>query len=212
MGGDITAFQVTRVSTEVPPAIEENDTYADLGPSRLYAKVKALELGKEGSFRLLVTPFARFGLPTDTSRTREERRMPVRGVIDDRVIGGPYFSIEPGVSAGFAIGIFSAYVHQSFPIVPIHDQDVTHVFFANHLGARVLLFDHLEVVGELGGLLRLTEAYDGERLSAWSVSPGLRWIGESLSLELSARFGLGDDSRDAYGLCTLFAAVAWTFN
>jgi len=214
VGADLVAFQTTTLMADLPPVIHEDRTMCDLGPLRLRAKVRALEELRETPvkryrFELALTPFFSLGLPTDTSRIREERRMPVRGALDDRVFEGPYFLIEPGVAFGASLGVFSFYTHQGALFVPVHDQDLTHFYWTMHYGLAARIADVVEVVTELNGLLRFTRDYNEERLFPWAFSPGARLLLGKMAYELSARIGLNDDAHDPYGDFTLALAVAW---
>lgn len=214
VGADLVAFQTTTLMVDLPPVIHEDRTLYDLGPLRLRAKLRAFEVeretpGKGYEFQLVLTPFFGLGFPTDTSRIREERRMPVRGVIDDRVFEGPYFLIEPGAALGMRLGVFTFYTHQGALFVPIHGQDKTHVYYSMHYGLAARIADVVEIVAETNGLLRFTKDYNEERLFPWAFSPGLRLRFDELSYEISARVGLNDDAYHPYGDFTLALGVAW---
>jgi len=187
--------------------IDEWTSFYDLGPLRLRARMVAFRLAT-GPLELAITPFFRLGLPTDTSRVREHRRVPIRRVIDDRVIEAPYFLIEPGVSVGGAIGPVSYYTHQAPIIAPIHDVD-THFLWSMHYGAGIRIVDLLEVAAEISGLLRATDDFQERKLSAWSVDPGIRLITGSLEWEISARFGISDQAAVPFGVVTAGFAVCW---
>lgn len=137
--------------------------------------------------------------------------MPIRGVIDDRVIDGPYFLIEPGAAYGVTLGVFCVYTHQGLLIAPIHDQDKTHVFYSMHYGLGAKIAGLVEIVVEANGLMRFTENIAHERLAAWAVSPGVRLVLDSASFELSSRLGLGNDAYDPYGNVTLGLTFGWRF-
>ena len=216
LGGSITAFQSTTLMTELPPAIDEKRTYFDLGLLEIHGRFRVLELKRNTSdsnwpFEVALTPFFRLGLPTDTSRLREDRHMPIRGVLDDRVIDGPYFLIEPGAAFGVTLGVFCLYTNQGLLIAPIHDQDKTHVFYSMHYGLGARIAGLVEIVVEANGLMRFTENIAHERLAAWAVSPGVRLVLGSAGFELSSRLGLGDDAYDPYGDVTLSLSFGWRF-
>ena len=216
LGGSITAFTSTTLMIDLPPAIDEKSTYFDLGLMEIHGRFRILELkwrgpDKKWPLELALTPFFRLGLPTDTSRIREDRHMPIRGVIDDRVIDGPYFLIEPGAALGVTLGVFCVYTHQGVLFAPIHGQDKTHVFYSMHYGLGARIAGLVEIVVEANGLMRFTENIAHERLAAWAVSPGVRLVLDSASLELSSRLGLGNDAYDPYGDVTLGLTFGWKF-
>jgi hypothetical protein len=214
IGADLVAFQTTTLMADLPPVIHEERTMYDLGPLRLRAKVRALEARRETPvkryrFELALTPFFSLGLPTDTSRIREERRMPVRGIVDDRVFEGPHFLIEPGAALGMSLGVFAFYAHQGALFAPIHGEDKTHFYYAMHYGLAARIAEVVELAAELNGLLRFTRDYNEQRLFPWAFSPGVRLLHGQMAYELSARIGLNDDAYDPYGDFTLALAVAW---
>lgn len=212
LGADLVAFTSTTLLVDLPPVIHESRTFYDLGPLRIRGKLLVLEelwgSGKAGGV-LVLTPFFSLGFPTDTSRTREERRMPVRGVMDDRVFEGPYFLIEPGVAFAASLWVFSLYTHQGALFAPVHGQDLTHFYWAMHYGLSAVIIKRLEIVAEVSGLLRFTRDYNDERLFPWAFSPGFRVRLGEFSLELSARVGLNDDAYDPFGGFTLGMGVTW---
>lgn len=214
LGGELVAFQTTTLLTEVPPLIDEKETKLDIGVLRLRARVRAFELArstpKEGyRFELALTPFFSLGLPTDSSRIRWSRRMPIRGALDDRVFDGPYLLIEPGAAFGATLGVFSFYAHQGFVFAPIVGEDTTHFVWSMHYGLAARIADVVELSTELDGLLRFTRDYGGGRLFPWAFSPGVRVLGGEMAYELSARIGLDRDARHPYGDFTLALGVAW---
>jgi hypothetical protein len=214
IGGDLVAFQTTTLKTDLPPLIREKGTAFDLGVLRLRARVRAFELARSTPrkgyrFELALTPFFSLGLPTDTSRTRWDRRTPIRGALDDRVIDGPYFLVEPGASFGMTLGVFSFYTHQGFLFAPILGADETHFVWAVHTGVAARIDGVVELSAELDGLLRFTRGYEGERLFPWAFSPGVRLLHGAMAYELSARVGLNDDAYDPYGDFTVALGAAW---
>ena len=94
VAADLVAFQSNTIKRSVPPVIDETNSYFDLGIARLNAKYVAFFYYKEGApkwpFQIVLTPFFRLSLPTDTSRLRPDRWMPIRRVLDDRVFESPY--------------------------------------------------------------------------------------------------------------------------
>jgi hypothetical protein len=214
LGGELVALQTTTLMTELPPLIDEKRTSADLGVLRLRARFRAFELARSTPqkgyrFELALTPFFSLGLPTDTSRLRWERRMPIRGALDDRVVDGPYFLVEPGAAFGMTLGVFSFYTHQGWLFAPIHGEDKTHFVYAMHYGLAARLAEVVELSTELDGLLRFTRDYAGEQLFPWAFSPGVRFLHGDWAFELSARVGLNDDAYDPYGDITAAFGVAW---
>jgi hypothetical protein len=214
LGGDLVAFQTTTLMTELPPLIDEKRTSFDLGVLRLRARLRAFELAratprKGFRFELALTPFFSLGLPTDTSRTRWERRMPIRGALDDRVIDGPYVLVEPGAAFGMTLGVFSFFSHQGWLFAPIAGADVTHFVYSMHYGLAARIAGVVELSTELDGLLRFTRGYEGERLYPWAFSPGVRFLRGDWAFELSARVGLNADAHDPYGDITVGLGVAW---
>ena len=214
VGGDLVAFQTTTLMTELPPLIDEKRTSFDLGVLRLRARFRAFELARSTPergyrFELALTPFFSLGLPTDTSRIRWERRMPIRGALDDRVVDGPYFLVEPGAAFGMTLGVFSFYTHQGWLFAPIHGVDKTHFIYAMHYGLAARIADVVELSTEFNGLLRFTRDYSGDQLYPWAFSPGVRLLRGDWAFELSARVGLNDDAYDPYGVITVGLGVAW---
>ncbi|MBW2278872.1 MAG: hypothetical protein JRF63_15370, partial [Deltaproteobacteria bacterium] len=149
LGGSLVAFQSLHDHVDLPPVIDEWTSFYDLGPLRLRARMIAFRLAT-GPLELALTPFFRLGLPTDTSRIRQHRRVPVRRVIDDRVIEAPYFLIEPGVSVGGAIGPVSWFTHQAPIVAPIHDVE-THFLWSMHYGLGIRIGDIFEIAAEIAG-------------------------------------------------------------
>jgi hypothetical protein len=135
--------------------------------------------------------------------------MPIRGALDDRVIEGPYFLVEPGVAFGTTLGVFSFYAHEGFLFAPIRGADVTHFVWAMHYGVAARIGGVVELSAGLDGLLRLTRDYEHRRLLAWAFAPGARLLLGDFALELSARVGLNRDACDPYGDFTLGLGVAW---
>jgi hypothetical protein len=207
LGGSLVAFQTTHDHVDLPPMIDEWTSFYDLGPLRLRARMTAFRFAA-GPLELAITPFFRLGLPTDTSRIRLHRRVPIRRVIDDRVIDAPYFLIEPGVSAGGAIGPVSFFTHQAPILAPIHDVE-THFFWSMHYGVGVRIAEVFEIAAEISGLMRGTEDFQGRKLSAWSVDPGIRLITGAWEWEISSRFGISDEADVPFGIFTLGFAVCW---
>jgi hypothetical protein len=214
LGGDLVAFQTTTLMTELPPLIDEKGTSTDLGVLRLRARFRAFELARATPergyrFELALTPFFSLGLPTDTSRIRWERRTPIRGALDDRVIDGPYFLVEPGAAFGMTLGVFSFYTHQGWLFAPIRGADKTHFIYSMHYGLAARIAAIVELSTEVDGLLRFTEDYKGEPLYPWAFSPGVRLLHGDWAFELSARVGLNEDAYDPYGDITAAFGVAW---
>jgi hypothetical protein len=207
LGGSFVVFQSVHDHVDLPPVIDERTSFFDLGPLRLQAKLIAFKT-RAGPLDLAITPFLRLGLPTDTSRQRRHRRMPIRRVLDDRVIEAPYFLIEPGAAAGGTIGPVSFFTHQAPVIAPIHDVQ-THLLWSMRFGAGIRIVDVIEIAAEIGGLMRATEDFQEDRLNAWSVDPGLRLITGVLEWELAARFGITDEAHYPYGKVTAGFAVVW---
>jgi len=214
LGGELVAFTTTTLLTELPPLIDDKVTKYDLGVLRLRARVRAFELARSTPrkgyrFELALTPFFSLGLPTDTSRIRWNRLMPIRGVLDDRVIDGPYFLVEPGTAFGMTLGAFSFYTHQGMLFAPIHGADETHFIWAMHYGLAARIAKIVELATELDGVLRFTRDYKGDQLFPWAFSPGVRILGGEMAYELSARVGLNADAYHPYGDFTLAIGVAW---
>ena len=208
VGGELIALQVTAIRTEVPPAIDELATCADLGPLRVRARYLALER-ERGPFSFLVTPLLSLGLPTGTDRIRPRRRMPIRRVIDDRVFDGPPFVIEPGVTGAVLLGPLSAHAAQSALLVPVHEQ-AFHFAWSSHLGLGIRLFGRLALVVDWAVLARATRDFAGRRLAAQSLDPGVRVRVGDLEIEAGAKIGLGEHADAPYGDLTALAGVVWT--
>ncbi|MBW2260558.1 MAG: hypothetical protein JRG91_01190, partial [Deltaproteobacteria bacterium] len=183
LGGEIVALQVTNLNTELPPAIDEWVTFFDLGILRLHARYMAFSM-RTKIMELAVTPFLRLGLPTDTSRVRENRHMPIRHVLDDRTVNAPYVLIEPGVNVGLTLGPVSIYTHQAPVLAPVHGE-AFHFIWSMHFGAAVDILHVVDVSFDISGLLRPTKAHqedpDTDRasraepyLTAFALCPGVR--------------------------------------
>jgi hypothetical protein len=207
LGGSLVAFQTFHDHVDLPPMIDEWTSFYDLGPIRLRARMVGFRTAT-GPLELAITPFFRLGLPTDTSRIREHRRVPIRRVIDDRVIDSPYFLIEPGVSVGGTIGPVSFFTHQAPILAPIHDVD-NHFLWSMHYGVGVRIADVFEIAAEISGLMRATDDFQERKLSAWSVDPGLRLITGSLEWEVSSRLGISDHADVPFGIFTIGFAICW---
>ncbi|MFO8072640.1 MAG: hypothetical protein R6V85_12280 [Polyangia bacterium] len=208
LGGELVALQTSTLGTRVPPAIDERRTFADLGPLRIHGRMVAYRLEHDW-LAVALTPFLRLGFPTDTSRIRPDHHIALRYVIDDRVFLSPLFLVEPGITAGAALGPVSFYTHQGPIAAVIHDERF-HFLWSMHYGAGIELFHLVEVACELGGLLRGTEDFRGERWKGWAVSPGARLLLEEISIELSSRFGvISKGSVHAHGDFTLFLGITW---
>jgi hypothetical protein len=209
LGGELVALQTTFVRTEVPPAIDEWARFADLGTLRLHARYVAWRReGRDHGPDLVLTPFVRLGLPTDTARLRPNRRMPARRVIDPRVFEAPCVVVEPGASLAVVWGPVSFFAHEAPVFAPVVDQ-VFHFFWSSHLGAGIRLWRRLELAVETSALVRTTEDFAGERLAAFSVDPGLRLHLRDFALELSTRIALTDDARHPYGELTGFLGLGF---
>jgi hypothetical protein len=207
IGGSLVALQTTHDHVELPPVIDEWTSFYDLGPLRLQARMIAYRLAT-GPLELAVTPFLRLGMPTDTSRIREHRRMPIRRVLDDRVVEAPYVPIEPGVSVGGLIGPVSFYTHQAPLMVPIHGERF-HFLWSMHMGFGIRVKDRVEFAVETSGLMRATDDFQQRKLIAWSIDPGFRVITGKLAWELGTRVGLSDDAQAPFGHVTAGFAACW---
>jgi hypothetical protein len=218
LGGEIVALSITNIGTELPPAIDEWVTFPDLGILRLHARYLALSL-RTKIVELAVTPFLRLGLPTDTSRLRENRHMPIRHVLDDRTVNAPYVLIEPGVNVGLTLGPVSVYTHQAPVLAPVSGE-VFHFFWSMHVGAAVDILHVVDLSFDVTGLLRSTKAHqeDGETdrarrlapfLEAFALCPGIRLKKGTFDYEISARIGITDEAHDTYGDFTLAFAMTW---
>ncbi len=218
LGGEIVAFQMTNIGTELPPAIDEWVSFFDLGILRLHGRYVAFSL-RSGILELAVTPFLRLSLPTDTSRVRESRHMPIRHVLDDRTVNAPYFLIEPGVNVGLTLGPVSLYTHQAPVLAPVHGE-AFHFIWSMHVGAAVDILHLVDVSLDVAGLLRPTRAHqedpDSDRasraepyLTAFALCPGVRLKKGAFDYEISARIGITDDAYNAYGDFTIAFAMAW---
>jgi hypothetical protein len=218
IGASLVAFQTTHTNTDLPPAIDEWRSYFDLGPLRLHARFMALRISRRG-LELGLTPFLRLVLPTDTSRIRESRDMPIRRVLDDRVLDAPYVLVEPGVSFGITVGPASLFTHQGAVLAPIHGE-AFHFLWSMHYGVGVDILGVVDVSVEIAGLLRPTRAHqedpDRDRASraepyfmAFGLCPGVRLKRGALDYELAARIGLTEDALYAYGDFTIAFTVTW---
>jgi hypothetical protein len=209
LGGELVALQATFVHTEVPPAIDEWARFADLGMLRVHVRYAVWRPeGRDKGPDLVLTPFLRLGLPTDTARLRPARRMPVRRVVDPRVFEAPCVLVEPGASLAVVWGPVSFFTHEAPVFAPVVDS-VFHFFWSSHVGAGLRLWRRFELALESSALVRTTEDYSGERLAAFSVDPGLRLHLGDFALELSTRIALSDDARHPYGELTSFLGLAW---
>lgn len=207
VGAQLVALQSTNLHTRLPPAVDEWNNFFDLGPARLWVSFMAVALAR-GPVELAVTPFFRMMLPTDTARLRDERRLPIRRVLDDRVAYSPYMLFEPGLSLALTVGPASFYTHQAPVLAPVFGE-VFHFLWSMHVGAAVNILGKVHLVAELSALLRPTRDFTDEPLTAVAVCPGVRYVHGSLSFELSSRIGVTDDAYDPYGDFSLGFAVAW---
>jgi hypothetical protein len=208
LGGELVALQTSTLRTRVPPAIDESRTFVDLGPLRIHGRMVAHRLEHDW-LAVALTPFLRLGFPTGTSRTRPDRHVALRYVVDDRVFSSPLFLVEPGITAGAALGPVGLYTHQA-PIAAVIHDEVFHFLWSMHYGAGIEIFDIVEIACELGGVLRATEDFRGEKWKGWSVSPGARLLLGEISIELSSRLGVISAGSDhAYGDFTLFLGFEW---
>jgi hypothetical protein len=207
LGGSLVAFQMNHDHVDLPPVIDERTAMYDLGPLRLLARMIAFR-DRAGPLQLAITPYFRLGLPSDTSRTRQHRRVPIRRVIDDRVIEAPYLLIEPGVSMGGTLGPVSIYTHQAPVLAPIHGVEL-HFFWAGHFGTGIRIDDVFEIAAEISGLMRATDDYRERKLSAWSFDPGMRLHTGALEWEIAARIGISDQAQQPFGHVTAGIAVCW---
>jgi len=213
VGGDLVALQTNTVRTRLPPVIDEKDRHVNLGVLRLHIRARVFSIKKKNPKKLPIvlalTPFFRMGLPTDTSRIGQDRRMPMRYMLDSDVLENPYFLVEPGVAAGFLFWRINIYTHQSLMAAPVKNGEA-YWFYSFHNGIAARIADMFELIFELNGLMRLTENDQGDRLSAWAASPGLRFIHGNFSYELSARLGYGKDPLQPYGKFTAACSISWT--
>lgn len=207
LGGSLVAFQTLHDHVDLPPVIDEWTHLYDLGPLRLHLRGVAFQMAS-GPLELAIAPFFRLGLPTDTSRIRQHRRVPIRRVIDDRVIEAPYFLIEPGVAVGGVIGPVSFYTHQAPILAPVHRVE-THFLWSMHYGVGIRIADLVEIGAEISGLLRATDDFQERKLSAWSFDPGLRLITGSWEWEISSRIGISDQAQMPFGIFTAGFAICW---
>ena len=218
LGGEIVALQMTNLGTLLPPAIDEWVSFFDLGILRLHGRYMALSL-EAGIVELALTPFLRLSLPTDTSRVRENRNMPIRHVLDDRTVNAPYVLIESGINLGLTLGPVSIYTHQAPVLAPVHGE-AFHFIWSMHLGAAVDILHVVDVCLDIAGLLRPTKAHqedpDNDRasraepyLTAFALCPGVRLKAGTFDYEVSARIGITEDAYNAYGDFTLAFAMAW---
>jgi hypothetical protein len=208
VGAQLVALQTTSLHTEVPPALDEWRTFFDLGPARLNVSFAALSF-ERGIVELVLTPFVRIVLPTDTSRIRPDRQMPIRRVLDDRVVYDPWMLFEPGVGFALAVGPASVWTHQGGVLAPVLGQHVLHFFWSMHVGAGVSIAGRVHLGLELSGLLRPTRDDRDDRLAALALSPVVRYVHGELTYELAARCGLTGDAFEPYGDFTLGVAVTW---
>jgi hypothetical protein len=207
VGGSVVAFQTTHDHVDLPPVVDEWTSFFDLGPLRLRARMIAYRLAT-GPLELALTPFFRLVLPTDTARIRPHRRMPIRRVLDDRVVEAPYVPIEPGVSLGGLVGPVSFYTHQAPLFVPIPDEKF-HFLWSMHYGVGIRVRQRVEFATEVSGLMRATDDFHERKLSAWSVDPGFRLVTGAFRWELGARVGISDGARVPFGHVTAGFAASW---
>jgi hypothetical protein len=218
LGAELVAFQTTHYNTDLPPAVDEWRHFFDLGPLRIHAHYMALAI-RRGKAELALTPFLRFVFPTDTSRIREFRDMPIRHVLDDRAFSAPYFYIEPGASLGFTVAFLTLYTHQSPVLAPVHGESFQ-FFWSMHYGVAVDILELVDVSVEVAGLLRATRAHQedpdrdregehGPYFTAFALCPGVRLKKGAFTYEVAARIGLTEDAYHAYGDFTLAFALTW---
>lgn len=224
IGAALVALQTTHYHTDLPPAIDEWRNFFDLGPLRVHARFQALRF-KERFAELALTPFFRLVFPTDTSRIREFRDMPIRHVLDDRVFTAPYFLVEPGLSLGVTLGPVSLTMHQAPVFAAIHEE-AFQFFWSMHYGVGVDILGVVDLSVEIAGLLRPTRAHQehpdrdrwvhdnhvrlvGPFLEAFAVCPGVRLKRSRFTYEISARIGITPDAYNAYGDFTIAFAMTW---
>ncbi len=206
LGAQLVALQTTSMHTVLSRAIDEWKSFFDLGPTRLHVAFVAFWM-ERGKVELAITPFVRISLPTDTSRIRDERNMPIRRTLDDRVALAPYMLFEPGLSVGLTAGPASFYTHQAPLLAPVFGE-VLHFVWSMHVGAAVNVLGRLHIALELSGLFRATRDYRDQRLAALALCPGIRYLHRKVAFELSARVGLTGDAHDMYGDFTLGFGVS----
>ena len=94
-------------------------------------------------------------------------------------------------------------------IAPVFNQE-THLFWSLHYGFAGKIGKMVALMFETNNLVRLTEDAGGEKLAAFAVSPGVRLLLDPFSLELGARFAIGDDGIHPYGRFSVGITLAWT--
>ncbi len=201
LGGEFVAFQTNTIHTRVPPVVEEKSTFADLGNLRLGVTARLLELARpvgDRAFELTLSPFFYLGLPTDTSRLREEQHMPVRAVVDGTVFDGPYLTIEPGVSASATLWVFGLHTHQALLIAPVVDGR-TQAYWSMHTWLTADIAQRVDIVLQVDALLASRERYQMEPFGAWGLSPAVRLHTGAVSWELAARLAISEDGYAPFG-------------
>jgi hypothetical protein len=204
LGGKFAFLQVNSMHTRVPPVIDEWDTYVDMSELNVFLQYNALRKSFEKLSTILLTPFVRFHLPTDTSRLRPSRHIPIKKILGPEVGVAPYVLVEPGVAFAATLGPATFYASSGLGLGSIVDEGFL-LLWNLSVGAAVKV-PLVHLVVETGGYLVHQKNHD---LFAWQVSPGIRFVHKHMRYELGARIGLGDSSTHSYGLVTAGFAVHW---
>jgi len=204
LGGKFAFLQVNSVHTHVPPVIDEWETYVDMSELNVFFQYDVIRKNFKKLSTVLLTPFLRFHLPTDTSRLRPSRHIPIKKILGPEVGVGPYVLVEPGVAFAATLGPATFYASTGLGLGAIVDESFLLLWNLNVGAAVKVPLVHLIV--ETGGYLIHQKNHD---LFAWQVSPGIRFVHKKMRYELAARFGLGDASTHSYGIFTAGFAVHW---
>lgn len=204
LGAKLDALQLNALHTHVPPAIDEWETFVDLSEFNLFAEFVALRKAVSGLSTLLVTPFLRLHLPTDTSRLRLSRHIPIKKILGGEAAEGPPVLVEPGLAFGVTVGPATFYASTGLALGALAGECFLLLWNLN-VGAAVKV-PLVVLIVETGGVIVHHKRHDSVQ---WQVSPGLRFEHKSFKVELSARFGLSEFSRIPYGIFTVGFALHW---
>jgi hypothetical protein len=204
LGARFAFLQVNSMHTRVPPVIDEWKSYVDMGELNVFLQYNALKKIFKKLSTILLTPFLRFHLPTDTSRLRQWRHMPIKKILGPEVGIAPYVLVEPGVAFAATLGPATFYASTGLGLGSIVDEGFLLLWNMNVGAAVKVPLVHLIV--ETGGYVVHQKNHD---LFAWQVSPGIRFFHKHMRYELGARIGLSDSSTHSYGTVTAGFAVHW---
>jgi len=201
IGGEAAVLQTNTFFTRLPPVIDEKETYADIGNLRIKVKARLLERSwrlHKRDLELTVTPFFKLGMPTDTSRLRPNRRMPVRRVVNQTVFYNPYFTVETGISASLNLFFAGLHTHQALLAVPVPG-GTGRIYYSMHTWLAASIASHVEIIAQVDALLSSGKGSGNSKYNGFGFSPGVRINISSISLEMAVRMKMNDDGYWQYG-------------